>query len=132
MADVTSRRARHVLTEMERTRGGVIALRGHDYQSLGKLLDQSHRSTAADYEVSCDELDVITAAARACPGVFGARLTGAGFGGCAIALIEPGRADEVAAAVGGVFAQRFGVAAGFDLLRAGAGPRELIGAGAAP
>src|SRR5690606_1887880 len=97
MDEVLYLRARHVVTEMPRIAAGAAALRRHDYRGLGQQLDASHRSTATDYAVSCDELDVITDAARACDGVFGARLTGAGFGGCAIALVEPGRSGEVAA-----------------------------------
>ena len=73
----------------------------------------------------CDELDVITDAARACEGVFGARLTGAGFGGCAIALIAPGCREHVEANVRAVFQERFGVEPGFDLMRAGGAPGEL-------
>ena len=125
MDEVLFKRARHVVTEMERIAAGAAALRRHDYRALGAALDLSHRSTAIDYEVSCDELDVITDAARGCDGVFGARLTGAGFGGCAIALIRPGLADKVAAAVAPVFAARFGVQPAFDVLRAGMGPGEL-------
>ncbi len=125
MEDVLFRRARHVTTEMERTRAGAAALRRHDYATLGAQLDASHRSTAVDYEVSCEELDVITAAARECEGVFGARLTGAGFGGCAIALLRPGAFEGVVAKVGEVFSARFGVAPGFDLLRVGTGPGEI-------
>lgn len=125
MDDVTFRRARHVITEMERIARGVAALRRGDYATLGRALDESHRSTAVDYDVSCPELDAITDAARACPGVFGARLTGAGFGGCAIALVQPGRAEAVAEAVGRDFARRFGMAAAFDLLRMGTGPGEV-------
>ncbi len=125
MDDVLFRRARHVISEMKRIAAGVAALRSGDYRELGRQLDASHRSTATDYEVSCAELDVITDAARACEGVFGARLTGAGFGGCAIALIEPGRAEQVAAHVGRVFRTAFGVEAGFDLLRVGTGPVEV-------
>ena len=68
---------------------------------------------------------VITAAARACEGVFGARLVGAGFGGCAIALIQPGCAPAVEREVARVFQQRFGVVPGFYLLHAGPGPREI-------
>ncbi len=119
------RRARHVVTEMERTRDGALALRAHDYRALGSLLDASHRSTAVDYEVSCDELDVITAAAREVDGVFGSRLTGAGFGGCAIALLQPGASAAVQAHVAARFRARFGVDAGFDLLRNGTGPVEI-------
>jgi galactokinase len=125
MDDVLFRRARHVFTEMERTRAGAAALRRSDYAGLGRLLDASHRSTAADYEVSCEELDVITAAARECDGVFGARLTGAGFGGCAIALLRPGVADTVKDHVAAAFRARFAVEPGFYLLRNGTGPIEL-------
>jgi galactokinase len=126
MDPVSLRRARHVVTEMARTRAGAAALRRHDYRALGGLLSESHRSTAVDYEVSCDELDVVTAAARGCDGVFGARLTGAGFGGCAIALVRPGAAEAVQQVVGAAFRQRFGVDAGFDLLRSGPGPGEIF------
>lgn len=123
--EVSFRRARHVISEMGRIGNGVAALRRHDYATLGAMLDQSHRSTATDYDVSCEELEVITAASRSCDGVYGARLTGAGFGGCAIALVRPGSAEAVAAQVGPVFAGRFGVEPGFDVLRAGAGPGEV-------
>lgn len=125
MDDVLFRRARHVVTEMGRISAGAAALRRHDYADLGAQLDASHRSTATDYDVSCEELDVITDAARACDGVFGARLTGAGFGGCAIALIEPGRSEQISNCVRAAFAQRFGVEPGFDLLRIGDGPGEI-------
>lgn len=126
MDPVSLRRARHVVTEMARTRAGAAALRRHDYRALGGLLSESHRSTAVDYEVSCDELDVITEAARGCDGVFGARLTGAGFGGCAIALVRPGAAEAVQQVVGAAFRRRFGVDAGFDVLRSGPGPGEIF------
>jgi len=125
MDPVLYQRARHVVTEMGRIAAGAAALRAHDYAALGAQLDASHRSTANDYDVSCDELDAITDAARQCEGVFGARLTGAGFGGCAIALVAPGYEDRVAARVREVFRARFGVEPGFDLLRAGDGPGEL-------
>ena len=125
MDEVLFRRVRHVVTEMERTRAGAAALRRHDYSTLGAQLDASHRSAASDYEVSCEELDVITAAARGNDGVFGSRLTGAGFGGCAIALLRPGAFGDVVAKVSEVFLQRFGVVPAFDVLRVGAGPGEI-------
>lgn len=125
LGDLLYRRAHHVIAEMQRTRQGALALRAHDYAALGALLNASHLSTQRDYEVSCDELDVITAAARGCEGVFGARLVGAGFGGCAIALLQPGAAEHVERQVGPAFAARFGQAPGFDLLRNGTGPVEL-------
>lgn len=125
MDEVLYRRARHVITEMDRIRAGTSALRAGDYRELGRQLDASHRSTASDYEVSCDELDVITDAAREHDAVFGARLTGAGFGGCAIALLRPGTSSAVARLVAERFGARFGVAPGFDLLRVGTGPGEV-------
>jgi galactokinase len=125
MDDVLFRRARHVITEMQRIATGVAALRAGDYRELGRQLDASHRSTAIDYQVSCEELDVITDAARDCDGVFGARLTGAGFGGCAIALVRPGAAGQVASTVGEAFERRFGVEAAFDVLNVGSGPGEV-------
>ncbi|HEX5052338.1 MAG TPA: galactokinase [Planctomycetota bacterium] len=125
MDDVLFRRARHVVTEMERMRAGADALRQHDYGALGTHLDASHLSTARDYEVSCEELDVITEAARGCEGVFGARLTGAGFGGCAIALVQPGAAAAVGRRVAEGFRRRFEVEPGFDILRVGTGPGEI-------
>ena len=123
--DVLYSRARHVVTEMGRIAAGVEALRAHDYALLGAQLNASHRSTSTDDDVSCEELDVITDVARSCEGVFGARLTGAGFGGCAIALIRPGFREQVTAQVGAAFVERFGVEPGFDLLRIGDGPGEI-------
>ncbi|MBP8300535.1 MAG: galactokinase [Planctomycetes bacterium] len=125
MDEVLFLRARHVITEMDRIRTGAAALRRHDYRELGRQLDASHRSTATDYAVSCDELDVITDAARSHEAVFGARLTGAGFGGCAIALVKPGASSAVARVVAEQFTARFGVVPGFDLLRVGTGPGEI-------
>jgi galactokinase len=126
MDEVLYHRARHVVSEMARIAAGAAALRAHDYVGLGQQLNASHLSTATDYNVSCEELDVITDAARACDGVLGARLTGAGFGGCAIALIKPGFREQVAASVREQFLKRFGLAPGFDLLRIGDGPGEVL------
>ncbi len=125
MDPLLHRRARHVVTEMGRIAAGAAALRAGDYGGLGAALDASHRSTATDYDVSCDELDVITDAARACDSVYGARLTGAGFGGCAIALVAAGNSEQVRARVDAAYRARFGVSPGFDLLRVGDGPGEL-------
>lgn len=119
-------RARHVVTEMGRIARAVEALRRGDIAVVGAMLTESHRSTATDYAVSCDELDVVTAAACEVRGVYGARLTGAGFGGCAIALAEPGTADRLQAHVTEVFERRFGVTPAFDLLRPGLGAREIV------
>ena len=98
--DVLRRRARHVVTEIERVREAVAALRAGDLAEVGRLFDASHASLRDDYEVSCAELDVSVEAARAA-GALGARMTGGGFGGSSIALLP---ADAVAAAEQAVLA----------------------------
>ena len=90
---VLRRRARHVVTENARVRDAVRALASGSLDDLGQLLLESHASLAADFEVSTPRLDELVADLRARPGVFGARLTGAGFGGCAVALCRPGALD---------------------------------------
>lgn len=82
------RRAKHVVTEIQRCLDFADALNRGDEDNLGNLLDQSHQSLRADYEVSSPELDNMVSAANASPGCIGARMTGAGFGGCAIALVR--------------------------------------------
>jgi galactokinase len=86
-------RARHVVTENQRVRDFADALRAGDLKECGRLMVESHRSLAADFEVSTAALDSLVSKLCATAGVFGARLTGAGFGGCAVALCEPGALD---------------------------------------
>ncbi len=88
------RRARHVVTEEARVASLAAALRADDRAALGALLAESHRSLRDDFEVSTPTLDALVDRLQATPGVIGARLTGAGFGGCAVALCEPGALDE--------------------------------------
>lgn len=97
--DVIFRRARHVLTENERVLQFCAALEKNDLPSAGQRMNESHASLRDDFEVSCAELDAIVAAAQAQDGCFGARMTGAGFGGCAVALVQQGAAPEFEAAV---------------------------------
>jgi len=86
-------RCRHVVTENERVKGAVRALEAGDVRALGPLMRESHRSLRDDYEVSCKELDAMTEIAGAQPGVIGARMTGGGFGGCTINLVESAAVD---------------------------------------
>jgi galactokinase len=92
---VLRRRARHVVTENGRVRAFAAALAAGDAARAGALMVDSHRSLRDDFEVSTPALDALVAALASTPGVHGARLTGAGFGGCAVALVEAG--VEVAA-----------------------------------
>jgi galactokinase len=88
MPDVVFRRARHILSENLRTRAAAAALeQAGNSDVFGKLMNESHYSLQRDFEVSCPELDVISAAARIHPACLGARMTGGGFGGSAVALV---------------------------------------------
>ncbi|WP_437328926.1 galactokinase [Sorangium sp. So ce381] len=93
------RRARHVVTENARVLAAVAALRAGDLGRLGELFDASHRSMRDDFEVSVPAVDDLVESARAQPDVFGARLTGGGFGGAIVALVKRGRAASVGRAV---------------------------------
>lgn len=93
------RRVRHVITEMDRVKKTFKALEDNDIALVGKYLDASHKSLKEDYEVTGKELDTIVALAQAQPGVLGARMTGAGFAGCAIAICKKDAVDAVIAKV---------------------------------
>jgi galactokinase len=95
LPDVERRRSRHVVTEHERTLAFVDALNIRDWHAAGECMYGSHASLREDYEVSCKELDLIVDASRHVDGVFGCRMTGGGFGGCAVALIDAGRAPQI-------------------------------------
>jgi galactokinase len=101
-AEVTRRRVRHVVTEIGRVEEFVALLDAGRVREVGPLMDASHASLRDDYEVSAPELDRVVEAARAA-GALGARMTGGGFGGSAIALVEVGAIDAVAAAVAHAF-----------------------------
>lgn len=88
------RRARHVVTENARVRSAASALRAGDVAAFGDLMVDSHRSLRDDFEVSTTVLDTLVDRLVTTPGVHGARLTGAGFGGCVVAVTEPGALDE--------------------------------------
>jgi galactokinase len=99
MEDVVYRRARHVICENERVFEVADDLREEDYGHVGEMLNQSHSSLKEDYEVSVRELDLICEIARTQEGCYGARLVGAGFGGCAMALVRTDAAEAFAPAV---------------------------------
>ncbi len=101
-------RARHVVTEIQRTLDGAQALEAGDYEGFGKLMYRSHESLRDQFEVSCDELDAVVESASKCDGVYGARMTGGGFGGCAIVLARADKADDIGKTVSADFEQRFG------------------------
>jgi galactokinase len=95
MDPVTYQRARHAIGEQARVVAAQEALVKGDAVEFGRLLNESHRSLAEDYEVSISALDSLTGWLRSRPGVYGSRLTGAGFGGCTVSLVAADRAQEV-------------------------------------
>jgi galactokinase len=101
--DVSRARVRHVVTEIQRVRECVDALQRKDFEEVGRLFVASHASLRDDYEVSCRELDLVVETALTC-GALGARMTGGGFGGSAIALVPADQAEAVAHQVVDTFA----------------------------
>ncbi|MBM3268991.1 MAG: galactokinase [Candidatus Sericytochromatia bacterium] len=98
-------RVRHVVSENARVLRAATFLAAGDVTAFGELMDQSHDSLRDDYEVSCEELDLLVSLARNTQGVLGARLTGAGFGGCAVALVRSEALPALQAALDGYMRQ---------------------------
>lgn len=94
------RRARHVVSENERTQAAATALTRSDLQAFGALMQASHASLRDDYAVSCPELDALVAAALAIPGCYGSRMTGGGFGGCTVSLVADSALAAFTTAIG--------------------------------
>jgi galactokinase len=103
-----ARRVRHVVSENERVRAFVAALRAGDLARCGALVDASHASLRDDFDVSTAELDILADALRAQRGVHGARLVGAGFGGSVLALADAGRGGDAARAAAERYRSRTG------------------------
>ena len=121
-------RARHVVSENDRVLRFTEALAKRDWPTAGRLMAESHWSLSRDYEVSCPELDQIVKRAMVLPGVYGCRMTGGGFGGCAVALVDAARATEIGNLLHESYRQATGIAADWFLTRAAAGPRVMVSA----
>ena len=122
------RRARHVVSENARTQEAVQAASRNDWGRFGELMRQSHASLRDDYEVSCTELEVIVASAETLgrdAGVYGCRMTGGGFGGCAVALVARGRVETVAEEIKRRYQARTGIEATWFSSRPAGGARAL-------
>ena len=87
-------RARHVISDTQRVVDFAVAAKCHDLEGMGNLFVASHRSMQYDYEISCEEIDFLVDAALRIPGVYGARMTGGGFGGCTVNLVAPGAVES--------------------------------------
>lgn len=119
------RRCRHVITENARTLKAADALAAGNVREMGELMSASHRSLRNDYEVSCRELDLLVDGALAQPGVLGARMTGGGFGGCAVALVESRTVDAFREAVARRYEVQTGIRPEIFSAAPSAGAREI-------
>lgn len=128
LGDTIFRRARHVVTEIARTLDAATAIAEDCWTDLGELMSASHVSLRDDYAVSCPELDLLVELATAQPGVLGSRMTGGGFGGCTVTLVEAARADAVMAAVARGYRQGTGRDCTLFTTRPAAGARLVRGA----
>ena len=109
MSEVVLLRARHVISEDDRVNAFLEASEKGDRAELGRLFVGSHRSLQHDYEVSCEELDFLVNTAITLPGVFGARMTGGGFGGCIVSLMEPGVVNAFEAAITSSYQAKYNI-----------------------
>ena len=109
LSDTLYRRCRHVITENERVCKAASAFEDGDVASLGPIMAESHRSLRDDYEVSCRELDTMVEIATRQPGVYGARMTGGGFGGCTINLVDAAKSGEFQRKVAAEYAAATGI-----------------------
>lgn len=120
--DLRIKRAKHAVYENQRTIKAVEALKNKDLALLGSLMNASHVSLQQDYEVTGEELDTIVEAAWKQEGVFGARMTGAGFGGCAVSIVNTAAVDRFISNVGKEYSDKIGYEATFYVVEVGNGP----------
>jgi galactokinase len=125
LADVVFRRCRHVVTENARTTQAADLLAHQRYDEAGELMVQSHASLRDDYEVSCPELDFLAEEAGKVKGVYGARMTGGGFGGCIVALAQPRAVEALTEHLGKTYKARFNISPSVFATTATAGASVL-------
>ena len=123
--EVRVRRAKHAVYENQRTIRAVEALKKNDIKLFGELMNASHVSLRDDYQVSCDEIDVLVEEAWKVPGVIGSRITGGGFGGCTVSIVKDEAVEEFKEKVGTAYRDRVGKEADFYVVEIGDGPNKL-------
>ncbi len=124
-SEINAKRAKHAVYENQRTIKAVQALRENNIELFGRLMIESHESLRRDYEVTGIELDTIVDAALKQEGVIGARMTGAGFGGCAVSIVKEAAVDAFIKNVGRQYLDRIGYEASFYVVEVGDGPVVL-------
>ncbi|MEW5978619.1 MAG: galactokinase [Acidobacteriota bacterium] len=122
---VARRRCRHVISENTRVTQAAEALEQGDVKRFGRLMRESHQSLRDDYQVSCPELDLMVDLAGNLDGVYGSRMTGGGFGGCTVNLVQADRADEFVASVREGYYQETGIRPEIYVCQASAGAERV-------
>ena len=106
--EIQLQRAKHAVYENQRTIDAVTALKAGDIESFGKLMNQSHISLRDDYDVSCEEIDILVDLAWKIPGVLGSRITGGGFGGCTVSIVKNESIDTFIETIGKTYLEKVG------------------------
>ena len=130
MSETVYRRARHVIGEIGRTVHAAGSVRQSDWPAVGQLMYASHAALRDDYEVSCEELDVVVEVAEAIGeqgGVYGCRMTGGGFGGCCVALVKASAVDDISKKIAADYKAKTGIAASIFASRPAAGATVVKG-----
>lgn len=122
---IEEKRARHAVAENQRTIEAVAALKAGDIARFGELMNQSHISLRDDYEVSCEEIDILVDLAWAIPGVVGSRITGGGFGGCTVSIVKNEAVDSFVNTIGPAYKEKVGHEAEFYIVDIGDGAGKL-------
>jgi galactokinase len=122
---VILKRARHIITENQRVRDSVKALKMGNLAFFGKLMDRSHDSLRNDYEVTGMELDTMVGEARSIEGVLGSRMTGAGFGGCTVSLVHHDKVDLFMNQLGNSYTKKTGINPSFYVAEIGDGAQRM-------
>ena len=118
---VRQKRAKHAVYENQRAVRAVEALKNQDVELFGKLMNASHESLRYDYEVSCEEIDILVDLAQAMPGVVGSRITGGGFGGCTVSIVKNDAVDQFISEIGKTYQEKVGHEAEFYVVDIGDG-----------
>ena len=122
---VRQKRAKHAVYENQRTIRAVEALKNNDVELFGKLMNASHKSLRYDYEVSCEEIDILVDLAQAMPGVIGSRITGGGFGGCTVSIVKNDTVDAFIREIGKTYQEKVGHEAEFYVVEIGDGAKII-------
>ena len=123
--EIQLKRAKHAVYENQRTIDAVTALKAGDIENFGKLMNQSHISLRDDYDVSCEEIDILVDLAWKIPGVLGSRITGGGFGGCTVSIVKDESVDTFIETIGKTYLEKVGHEAEFYTVDIGDGASRL-------